>query len=137
MSQKNTVRDAINANIKNGSLDRKAAQSYIFEKLKSGELVTGKNPDTFWQYAGSLLTNWLRRDPTLNGSAGISKKSKKAPVDEELKRLFTAKAMLVSNNLSTTDIDALINARSEDVKADKDNSKVLLENQVAKLLEDL
>jgi hypothetical protein len=112
---------------------RDAAVTVMVEMWKNGELAKGdgtSDESEIRSYCSSLISNWLKRDPRLEGftvegavtrtrSTGAPRSTKarkeKAQVDEQMKKLVAAKAILVKGNLPTDDVDALIAARQAEL----------------------
>lgn len=77
-------------------------------------------------YCGSVLSNWLRKDPRLGGSepeASKEGRKKPKPADDEMKRLMKAKVLLKANGQPTDEIDTLIKQRDDALSNEKEAAR--------------
>jgi len=130
LSQKDAVLKAINSTPKTleGNLDRKAVIDCLARMYRNNEF-TYSDPaemtadDALNAYCGSILSNWLRRDPRIGGIAvkkTVTTREKRShSADGELKRLLTAKTILITESKSTTELDSLITRRTLEIESEK------------------
>lgn len=132
LSQKDAVYKAVTASKRpDGTFDRKVVVTTLMEMFRNGEFIHGdpskvRDEGDLRDYCGSVLSNWLRKDPRLGG-ADISepreRRKKSRPVDDEMKRLVRAKSLLMANNQDTAEIETLIQQRDTSLRSERDRAK--------------
>jgi hypothetical protein len=132
LTQKEAVFKAVQARKKpDGSYERKDVVDELFKMFRAGEFAHG-DPDkvrddkALRDYCGSILSNWLRKDPRLGGAEADPNRAtrkKTKPADDEMVRLMRAKVVLTTEGQPTTEIDALITARSQQIIDEKEQTR--------------
>jgi len=125
-----------------GSFDRKAVVNTLIEMFAAGEFTHGdpskmRDDRAIRDYAGSVLSNWLRKDERLGGadrSVAKERRRKSRPVDDEMKRLVLAKGLLSSNGQDTSEIENLIQQRQSSLNHERDQAKREAEEDALALL---
>lgn len=88
----------------------------LFEGIRSGsiEMSTEKSDSDMKQYVSGLISNWLRKDPRLNGGVKYAAKnpgSRAGSTDPQLKALRTLIAQPTLSDEDKADIQVHIDAR--------------------------
>lgn len=135
MKQKDAVFAAITLAQTNG-LEGDAAHNFAVEQVKLG-LMSGEVEHSKGQldekgarsYAGSLISNWKKKDKRLNGGVDYTPSTKRGPQvkDERLKELNGNLKALRAHGADMTIIsrvESAIEARREELQAEKSASKV-------------
>lgn len=148
MKQKDGVFAAIMAAQEQG-LEGDAAHNFAVEQVKAG-LMTGEIIHSKGQldekaarsYAGSLISNWKKKDDRLNGGVKYEPSVKRGPQvkDELLKTLNTNLKSLRANNADSEligRVEAAIEARREAINAEKAATKVQSLDETLASLESL
>jgi len=135
MKQKDAVFAAITLAATNG-LEGDSAHDFAVEQVKIG-LMTGEVEHSKGQldekaaksYAGSLISNWKKKDKRLNGGVDYTPTTKRGPQvkDERLKELNDNLKALKAHSADMTIItrvESAIEARRAELSAEKAASKV-------------
>ena len=135
MKQKDGVFAALQAASEQG-LEGDQAIDFAVEQVKqglmSGEIAHSKgqlDEKSARSYAGSLVSNWRKKDERLNGGVKYVPETKRGPQvkDETLKTLMTNLKSLKANNADAdliARVEAAIEARRSEVQATKAAAKV-------------
>lgn len=135
MKQKDAVYAALEAAQAEGHQGDEATE-FAVEKVKqglmSGEIAHSKgqlDEKAARSYAGSLISNWKKKDPRLNGGVQYVPETKRGPQvkDELLRTLSTNLKSLKANNADAeliARVEAAIENRRAEVQAEKAATKV-------------
>ena len=145
MSQKDVVYEAIKAcEDESGSFDREEVIAYMMSMYESGKLEIKsqekkKSEKAIKEYCGSLISNWVRKDPRLSGEATSEEapsreKQKRKPADDEMKRLMRVKTILMSEGKATDEIDLLISDRTVEIVNLRSKGKEIAEAKAKAIL---
>jgi hypothetical protein len=142
LSQKDAVYEAVCAcRDETGDFSREDVISKLLEMLDSGQWEIKseekKSSDKAKKdYIGSVVSNWIRKDPRLSSgvSVPIQERKKPRPADDEMKRLILAKVVLLKEGQSTDEIDVLISQRSSEIVTQRNQGKELAEAKAKELL---
>jgi hypothetical protein len=100
-----------------------------------------KSPEHCLRYAGSLVSNWFKKDPRLNGVGKYTPKTRRGPLvkDEELKKLIAARdsAVVLGRTEVVPQLESRIAQRKEQLKLEKAKTKVLSQDELAATLTEL
>jgi len=115
-----------------GHFDRKEVVEVLMGMYANGEFEIKANSQkesdkSQRAYMGSVLSNWLKKDPRLSGSPCSSERKARRPADDEMKRLTLAKVILMNEGQSTEEIDLLIKQRQDEILAARSRRQEILE----------
>jgi hypothetical protein len=150
MKQKDAVFAAMTAGSEQG-LTGDDQINFAVEQVKtglmSGEIVHSKGPFTDEKaarsYAGSLVSNWKKKDVRLTGGVKYTPETKRGPIvkDETLKKLNDSLKSLRINQPNNSDligrVEAAIEERRSQLAAAKAQTKVQTLDETLAALQEL
>lgn len=142
LSQKDAVYEAVClCRDETGNFSREDVISKLLQMLDGGQWEIKSeekrsSDKAKRDYVGSVVSNWIRKDPRLSGGAcsPSQERKKPRPADDEMKRLILAKVILIKENQSTEEIDTLISQRTAELVNQRNQGKELAEAKAKELL---